>query len=170
MGTVKAYRKTHWVVALDTDLASIPNPQLGDTALTEDKKKLYYWEGGAWKTGLGYEYVPRAVVAADFGLGDFTLDGAWHVDDLDLSAIVPADAVAVHLNIVARGNAASLTLNLRANATTKVSNTLYVTTQVANVTTFEAHGIVYVDSDRLLDTYASVGLNIAGVTVLGWFI
>lgn len=170
MGVVKAYRKTHWVVALDTDLASIPNPQLGDTALTEDKKKLYYWEGGAWKTGLGYEFVPRFVTAIDFTEASFTRDDNWYVDGLDLSGIIPAGAVAACLRVSIFANAAGKLFELRTNATTKEKNLVRINTQVASQWLHLAPCNISLDSDRLLDYHSSVNMTNIWVTVLGWYI
>ncbi|MBA7650771.1 hypothetical protein ES703_58582 [subsurface metagenome] len=168
MGTIKAYRKTHWVIALDADLASIPNPQLGDTVLTEDKKKLYYWQGGAWKTGLGYEFVPRNPAAPDFTKVDFTLAAGWQVDALDLSGIVPAGAVSVRLRIYYNHAAVSY-FSIRKNA---VDLEVFLQTQVnlAN-TPDQITQDMNIDSDRLVDYVGQhTPVTTLDVSVCGWFI
>lgn len=169
MGEVKEYRKKHWVLDLDADLASVPNPGLGDTVLTKDKKKLYYWQGGAWKTGLGYEFVPRSVAALDFNEGAFTTDGNWKVDGLDLSGIVPAGAVAVALNVYVSDDAANSTFQFQQDATNKY-NSIIVVTQVAGIP-IQHSEVIVINSDRLLD-YKGSNLAFASinVTVVGWFI
>ena len=168
MGEVKEYRKKHWV-GLDADKANLISPEDGDSYFANDKSKLYYWTGAAWKTGLGYEFVPRSAIDYDFLIGDLVVDGTWKVDGLDLSGIVPVGAVAVMLHCLVSDDAANTEFSLRANAVTKVSNTITLRTQVANISLY-GDFVILCDSDRLLDYYASVGMVSIGVTVVGWFI
>lgn len=165
MGTVKAYRKTHWVIALDADLASIPNPQLGDTALTEDKKKLYYWEGGAWKTGLGYETVPTEKAAEDWTEANFTLDGTLKANGLDLTGKVPVGTKIVGFVMQITHASAGEQFMLSANETTKLYNRFGLTTHAANIPSGWIYGRVYIDADRLLDYLGDAGLDISLIVV-----
>ena len=171
MGEVTESRRRHYV-GDDADKASIPagGKSFGDSYHANDKGKQYYWDGTAWKTGLGYEYVPRAVAAVDFGLGDFGVRDAWQADALDFTGIVPAGAVAVHAMVSVRGSAASLTFGFRANATTKTLNKIEVNTQVANVFTSYVDSVVFIDTDRLADYFNKTGIDTINMIVLGWFI
>lgn len=168
MGEVKAYRKKHWT-GLDADLASVPNPQIGDSYLATDKNKLYYWEGGAWKTGLGYEYVPRSVTAWDVTQVTLTLDGAWKINGLALQVIVPAGAVAIHGMITMKDDAADKTFYIRQNAV-NILNSMQAPTQVANVWIPNMHFIIQCDADRLLDYKGDAGIDFVNIAVEGWFI
>lgn len=153
---------------LDVDKANTPG-DFGDTYDSTDKLKHYYWNGASWKTGLGYEFVPKAVTVADFDQTDFTLDGAWHADGIDCSGIVPDGAVAICFIVDIVDDASATLAAVRGNATTKINNLSGVTSHVANVPN-SAQGIVYCDSDRKIDTYASAGITIIGLTIIGWYI
>jgi hypothetical protein len=69
--------------------------------------------------------------SADFTLGDLTVDNDWH--DLDLSAIVPANAQAINLKVNIRANVISNRFAIRRKDVSNEWNTLVVWTQVANV-------------------------------------
>lgn len=116
-----------------------------------------------------HRYVRRLTGAIDKEVGDFTTDGNWKVDGLDLSAIVPAGATAIHLLIDITDDAASSWFGVRKDAT-HIYNYCQPTTQVANIP-YIIHAIVACNADRLLDY---IGANLAftsiNVTVLGWFI
>lgn len=170
MGEITEGTRRHYLGA-DADKDSIPAvvKDRGDSFHANDSKKQYYWNGTAWKTGLGYEYVPRAVEARDFETGAFTADGTWKVDGLDLSGIVPAGAVAVQLSIVVKDDAANSEFTVRKNATHDI-NDLFALTHVANIAEFPS-GVIMIDSDRLLDYRASnLVWTYIYVTVMGWFI
>ena len=168
MGAIKEVAKKHWVLALDEDLAGIPTPAKGDTVFTEDKNKFYYYTGAAWKTGLGYEFVPRNVTGWDKQIGTFTADGTWKVNGLDLSGIVPADAKAVALTITLADDAAGSIFFIRRAAADQES--LSGRTQVANIA-IDYQGIIAIDSDRLLDyKLTNLVYTIINVAVVGWWI
>ena len=170
MGEIIESKRRHYV-GDDADKDSIPAAAkaFGDSYHANDKGKQYYWNGTAWKTGLGYEYVPRRVAAADFAVGAFTTDGTWKIDGLDLSGIVPAGAIAVLLSINLADDAAGNFFIVRANAT-DTGNDLGQTTQVANIG-IRTPAVVAIDSNRLLDY---IGSNVAFTTidiwVTGWYI
>lgn len=114
-------------------------------------------------------YVPRAATGWDKNVGDFTTDGTWKIDGLDLSAIVPAGAVAVSLEVIIKDDAADSDFGVRQNAV-NLENLVFSRTQVANVNN-SFRGIVAIDNNRLLDYF---GDNLAFITislaVTGWFI
>lgn len=121
------------------------------------------------KASLGFgRYVPRAAEAVDKGIGDFTADGNWHVNGLDLSGVVPVGAVAVVLRLSLRDDAAGSRLEIRQNVTADEAM-LVQYTQVTNIT-IESHATLPIDGDRLLDYRAT---NLVFITidliVLGWF-
>ncbi|GAI20204.1 unnamed protein product [marine sediment metagenome] len=169
MGEVKAYRRIHYS-GLDADKAGVTGVA-GATYAANDSGKLYYWNDAlaAWKTGLGYEYVPRAVAAADITQATLTMDAFWQVDGIDLSGIVPAGAVAAHLRFRIVDDAAAQDAVFRCNDTTKAENRVELYTQVANIPV-ESDGILFLDSDRLLDYTIAMGMATVEIFVLGWFI
>ena len=170
MGEIIESTRRHYV-GDDADKASIPagGKAFGDSYHANDKGKQYYWNGAAWKTGLGYELVPRLVNVTDFQIGAFTVDGAWHVNGLDLSAIVPAGAVAVVLDLFVRGTGSDLLAQLRHSAGSS-QNRAYIKTQVANVYPPYAPATIAIDTDRLLDYYVEANITVFSIAVVGWYI
>lgn len=117
-------------------------------------------------TGQATKYVVRDATTIDKTLADFTTDGNWHVNGLDLSAIVPAGAIAVQLEIIVTDNALSH-FYIRRDAT-NTFNRLNTFVQVVN-RTFARTGMIAINSDRLLDYLASnVTWTTIGVTVVGY--
>ena len=170
MAEITEKRMRHYT-GLDADKASIPagGKEKGDSYHATDKGKQYYWDGSAWKTGLGYEYVERRIGAWDRTEVDFTWDGAWHVNGLDLSGIVPAEAKAVVLAVMALDDAASTAFNVRPNAT-DIMNLIDHRTQVANVWTPLIHYTLPIDADRLMDYFGAAGMGSLFFAVVGWYI
>lgn len=170
MGEITEKRMRHYVGAdADKDLIPADAKDPGDSFHANDTKKQYYWNGTDWKTGVGYEFVPRAVTALDFNTGNFTRDGAYHVDGLDLTGIVPVGTIAVHIELVIRATAANVFGGFRANATTKTYNRILPYTQVANIT-FSQEAFLYIDSNRLVDYIFDAQIDNIGVTIKGWMI
>lgn len=149
---------------LEADMASIPSPVLGDTFSASDSGKRYQHDGANW-TKLSY--VDRRVAVDDFDEGDFTTNGVWHADGLDLSAIVPSGAIAVDLKISLTDDAVDSFLTFRPNAV-DISNVLTVRTQVANIN-IQEFGRFPIDADRKLDYLGSnLVFTVIRVSVLGW--
>lgn len=171
MGEIIESTRRHYV-GDDADKNSIPavGKSFGDSFHANDKGKQYYWNGTAWKTGLGYEYVPRDVVAIDFTQVDFTINSNWHTGWTGIQGIVPEGAVAVHLELALADGVAGKKGELRGNATTKALNTLNNRTQVAGLTTPYMQGILNMDSNRLVDYFFDTGMDTIVLKVLGWFI
>lgn len=114
-------------------------------------------------------YVNRGDPAAyDFEEGVLITDGLWH--DLDLSSIVPAGAVAVHLLIVAFDNLVNSLLFFRKNTNTYNHNAIALYISVAN--TFISVGdFVPCDTNRVIEYLATnTTWGGIGITVKGWFI
>lgn len=115
------------------------------------------------------QYIDRGDPASvDKAVGDFTTDETWN--DLDLSAIVPAGAIAILFNIQVKDDAADSSMLFRENGNSNAYNVASVRTQVANVIS-DADLIVSCDAGRVIEYYGS---NLAFVsidlTVRGWFI
>ena len=115
-------------------------------------------------------YVDRGdPAAADFAVGALTTDGAWH--DLDLSSIVPASAKAVIIRAQIEDNAAGSIFAIRKNGNSNIVNNARQVTQVADVSIHITPTIVPVDTNRVIEYFASnttwTTINIA---VCGWFI
>lgn len=141
----------------------------GDRYYATDKNKLYYWTGAGWKTGLGYEYVPREVAVPDYAVGDLVTDGTWKVDGLDFSGFLPVGTKGVVVDIYVVDNLAAQMFTIRQNDVAVRSRSL-IRTQVANISV-NAPAIIPIDADRLMDYYgqntvfASIDL-----TVIGYFV
>lgn len=69
--------------------------------------------------------------AWDFALGDFIQDNTWR--DLDLSGIIPANVVTVHLRLIVQTSVIDRTFNLRTKGNADVFNVTRTTTLVANL-------------------------------------
>jgi hypothetical protein len=118
---------------------------------------------------LGHRYVDRGDPAAfDFAVGDLTTDGNWH--DLDLSSIVPAGAVAVHLRVYAEDDVLKMSVLFRKNGNSNTINAGRVQTYNANARTTD-DVIVALDSNRIIEYLASnvVWIDIK-IVVAGWYI
>lgn len=114
----------------------------------------------------GLVFTPRAIVSAyDFGSGDFTKDGAWH--DLDISAIVPVDAVLAQLKVRVKGTTTGLTAYF--GAVDSMYNGFLIATMIANVT---STGNVWVPiaSGQILRYLATSSANWTelNVVIRGW--
>lgn len=165
MAEIKEFRRRVFE-GLDADKANVTGA-IGDHYYATDTNIIYKWDGTRWRGG--YEYIERMVDTSDFTEVDFTCDGNWHVDGLDLSGIVPAGAVAVKLRLALIDDAASSRLVLRRDAA-HGENIVDATTQVANIWVGRTEDIS-IDANRLLDYQASnLVFTAISVTVLGWFI
>lgn len=112
-------------------------------------------------------YVNRGDMAAwDFTEPDFTSDGTWR--DLDLSAIVPEHAKAVHIAIAIKNAAVGADFTFRRNGNVNTLSVVRSGTQVANVT-FRASHLIPIDTNRIIEYNLS---NLIWVThrvmVIGW--
>jgi hypothetical protein len=115
-------------------------------------------------------YVPRDCGGIDFDNDAFPVTEDWAIDGLDLSAIVPAGAKAVHLYIWVRSTTlAGDALIIRSNATTKAMNRATVVVPVAGQFAY-IDAIINIDADRMLDYLKYSGLEYVRVNVLGWII
>ena len=119
--------------------------------------------------GGGMDYVDRGDPAAwDFTIVDFTTDNTWRT--LDLSGIVPVGAVAVHMMIYIRDNAANSELLFRKNGNTNLHNAGRINTQVANID-IRQDIIVACDANRVIEYKgAPAGFTFIYVIVRGWWI
>ena len=103
----------------------------------------------------------------DFAVGDLTTDGTWN--DLDLSSIVPEDAIAVILKVTVTDNAASSLLQFRKNGNSNAKSDQRVRTQVADIPN-HADMIVPCDTGRVIEYMATnTTWSTINITVAGWF-
>ena len=116
-------------------------------------------------------YVSRGDVATgwDFDVTDFTIDNLYY--DLDLSAIVPAGAVAVKIFVLYKTTIAGTVVRLRRNGDTNEYNQLRIGTQVADINLY-AGGRIELDSNRIIDYKAGAGgtTSTLSLVVRGWWI
>jgi len=117
----------------------------------------------------GHKYVDRGDIDAyDFEVGDLTCDWTWR--ELDFSAIVPANAVAVHLQVIVRDDSAISNLQLRKKGFSNEINIGRVTTQ-NNLASLYAHIIQPCDADRIIEyRVTNTTWNTIALTVFGWFV
>ncbi len=107
--------------------------------------------------------------AADFSVGSFTRDNAIH--QLDLSAIVPAGAVAVFLRVIIQDTAAAKYIMFFPNGETHEYSIDYLNTQVANVPIGMTMGPIALDANRKISYQSNISNGqTLDVTVKGWFI
>lgn len=119
--------------------------------------------------GIPPTYVHRGDPADwDFILGDLTTDDAWH--ELDLSAIVPEGASAVHLHVVVNNANVAAVIQFRDTSQSDVYNVAFCKQFVAAVSNH--YDIVQkIDSNRKID-YNAVTVGWAGlyISVRGWWL
>jgi len=104
--------------------------------------------------------------AYDFQIGDLTVDAKWH--DLDLSSIVPNGAKSILLYISIDDNVTESYLQIRKNGNTNVYNRSMIMNQVANYSVTQ-DCIIACDSNRIIEYFASAGLNHVYIVVKGWW-
>jgi len=116
-------------------------------------------------------FVPRNSDAAayDFTLANFTIDTAWH--DLDLSAIVPAGAIAVLVQWGMRNSDADAPTALRRNGMVNVIEIVHGRSIAANI--YSPYSmIVPCDANRVIEyRITNVGTwGYLSMIILGWWI
>jgi len=162
--------KTGSVVGSKIGAGAVTVTKLANDAVETVKIKDAQVTAAKAAAGFG-RYVPRKAVAEDKVKADFTLDNAWHIDGLDLSAIIPAGAIGVVLQmkiisdtvgdvlIVGNDSVAYPVCEGRAEAC--VADTVLV-----------KHIVLPCEANRLFDYvgYGFAGVADVWVTVLGWFI
>ena len=117
----------------------------------------------------GMNYVDRGnLISADFVVGDFTKDGAWH--DLDLSGIIDAGAVLIIAKLYITTDVANRAVRFKNADYANDGNTSMHRTQVANVPFINdlqvppnANGIIKYKFD-------AVAWSEAQFTIRGWFV
>lgn len=104
----------------------------------------------------------------DWTQAALTADFLWHV--LDCSAIVPANAKTILLNIAIRDNLVGMRLHLREYGNVNVANICEMRTQVGNLYVMKDK-ICACDSERRVEyrLSATVWSNIT-ITIRGWWL
>ncbi|MBA7611862.1 hypothetical protein ES703_19093 [subsurface metagenome] len=119
--------------------------------------------------GIPPVYIDRGDPAAvDYTDATLTRNAAWH--ELDLSAIVPAGAKAVSLNLKFRSNLVSLEGWFRKNGNANTAAIAGVETAVAGVNVY-GDLTVALDSDRKINyLFGAGGLDVISLTIKGWWL
>jgi len=106
--------------------------------------------------------------AIDFAIGSgLTADTAWH--ELDVSAIVPANASMAYVKLQIRSNSTDVYIQLRDTTQTNVFQVVMFRTQVANLYNYGCFWIP-MDSNRKVDYMISSVMNACSIVILGWSI
>lgn len=104
----------------------------------------------------------------DFVTIDFTADNAWH--DLDLSAIVPADAQSVLLSVVLNDNLIGRAFRIRKKGNVNGINVCRLDLLVANIDHY-GDWVCPINSDRFLEyRLTAVGWTTIALSVKGWWL
>jgi len=119
--------------------------------------------------GIPPTYIDRGDPAIfDFLKTDLTQDGAWH--ELDLSAIVPAGAVAVNVHLTIEHVDVHRAAFLRKHGNANNFGIVGQRTQVSNKT-IEKDGCVAISSDRKIDYFFEApAWLIITMTITGWWL
>lgn len=141
----------------------------GDTAYSSDTDVYYHWNGASWGAGGLSFYEPLDCATFYKSLGDFTRDGAFHPDGLDLSPILPVGTIAAKIRLDYCSNGVSHIAHIRQNATINNMESLLIKTPVANVDISRSK-LINVDSDRLLDYFFHANTTQADLYVSGYMI
>jgi hypothetical protein len=150
-------------------LQAIDAPADGEVPTYNQAQDKFEWKpsGGGAVEGL---FVPRRVTTWDFNQTAFTRDYTWHLDGLDLSAIVPAGATAVLLRVYGVSSVAGDSLSIRTNGTDAAHNYAYLQMKVAGGGAECGQFILPIDPDRKLDYDIAPGFYSMQVHIVGWYI
>jgi len=128
------------------------------------------WEDITAAAGGGGGYVPRNADGAawDFQVGDLTTDGSWR--DLDLSGILPANAIAAQLRLRVEDGVVGNVFNLRRNGNANALEATATFIQVANQD-FEQALIIPCDANQVIEYWATNTVwTVINIHVLGWWL
>ena len=115
-----------------------------------------------------HRFVDRGDPAAyDFRETDLTLDSTWR--DLDLSGVVPSNAVAVSMAVNIQDDAAGTRVKLRKNGNSNDKNIAQFYSIVAGVLNPQDK-LVACDSDQKIEYNASAGIDAIYITIKGWWL
>ena len=118
-------------------------------------------------SGGGTQYVNRGDPAnADWTQADLTLDAGYH--DLDMSAIVGARTVLVHLRVVIMDGTAGALCVLRTNGMSNAQNAARLNVATANKPDDEDI-ILTTDSAGLIEYRIDAGMDYVTIVVAGWW-
>ena len=104
--------------------------------------------------------------AFHFTQTDLTMDATYR--NLDCSSVVPEDAIAIIFNVWVKDAGVGTKLYLTKNGDNSGYSALVVETQVADIYC-HTQGIVFCDTSRIVDYYASAAFDNIGINITGWF-
>ena len=103
----------------------------------------------------------------DFEVGDLTTDETWN--DLDLSSIVPEDAIAVILSVRVQDGQAGNVVKFRKKGNSNTNNSVSIRTQVADVN-IDQQVTVFCDTSRVIQYYGTnTTFTTINIVVSGWY-
>ena len=102
----------------------------------------------------------------DFLTPTFIADGVWH--DLDLSGIVPHGSFAVLVRVRNGGASTATTFRFRKKGNVNALNILDINQTAANFNTYR-DGIVFCDSNSVIQYITPAGSGARELTVRGWW-
>lgn len=103
----------------------------------------------------------------DFDIADFTKDGEWH--DLDLSNIIPPNAVAAFIKVYTQAPSAGRWMYLKRKGDAYDYNSFAQFTQAANISIM-SEGFVFLNAERIIQyKIPNVTWTAIYLVVRGWF-
>jgi hypothetical protein len=115
-------------------------------------------------------YVDRGDPAVwDAEIGAFTADSAYHANGLDLSSIIPANAVLALFLMAIQDGTVGQNFIIRKGGNSNGFNIGIVRTLLTGVTEY-TQAFVPVNANRTFDYYITSGTDYVYLSVLGWFI
>jgi len=162
--TLTAYFKRN--IGVNGDLYFF-NTGTGSITFYPNSSRTVEFVSGGGSKGL-YCYVDRGDPAsADFDEGDLTEDATWR--DLDLSGVVPAEGVSVHLRITIQHATGMGYIMFRENGNANGFNASLCVAQVATVNA--GYDVtVRMDANRIIEYYATINPQSITITVAGWWV
>lgn len=148
-------------------VASLPTSGLGE--LQRMRYQLVQFSGNTyWYQDIVIYHDRGDPAAVDFAVGALTISAAFV--DLDLSAVVPAGTVAVHLHVQATNGLAGQSVTFRKNGNSNSINIAKVVCQVAAVQT-AMDIVVPCDTSRIIEYLATNGntFSVLNITVKGYW-
>ncbi len=152
--------------ASDTDAIQIEAD--GDVVLSQDLAVIGTVTGNSFTVGSNVltALIDRGDPATvDYAVASFTFDATWR--DLDLSAIVPANAKFVNLRVQIQDGAAGSYFQLRKNGNVNSANIFTLRTQVATIYN-DAGTFIACDANRVIEYRGGAGIDVLNLTVAGW--
>jgi len=164
MGVLADYNPMNHNRYADSEAVTAMGAKANANPLNHDRHTAAQIQADAWPV-----YIDRGDPSVDdIAVASLTTDAAWH--DLDLSAWVPAGAIAALIRVYAQATTANAIFFLRKNGNTGFANSGVIVTQVANQRNIMSL-VVSLDNNQVCEYYAAnVSWTTLSLTVRGWFV